>query len=366
MTNKHILIFAPLKVFPVEMANQQDIYFRIKIFLELGYKVTLIEYKENLEETVVEDDVNVIKVAKTNNFKADKDKIINLCKELNPDIFWFEYLKSMKVAREISSSFPKKKIYFRNHNLESAHYYEKALYSIFKDGNLKIILIFFYTYFKIKKMEKEMAKISDQIFFISKLDQNLFEKKYFSNKATYLPFYKKYDFVYRNKNDLNLNIFYFGSNFNNSVNLSGLLFIYNKLIPKLKKEKIKFHILGRNCPQHFKAENLSPTGFIDDIDTFLDKMDISIIPVKIGYGMKIKAYESLKRGFPTIVSKRVHDVFGGEDNKHYLVAEKPEQWIKKIMLLKDNNFRKQLSLGASKFMKDNFNINVIKDALKDL
>jgi hypothetical protein len=82
--------------------------------------------------------------------------------------------------------------------------------------------------------------------------------------------------------------------------------------------------------------------------------------------MKIKTYESLRRGFPTIVSPRVHDVFRGVPGRDYLVCDTPESYAKAFRELKEKNFRARLGGNARRFMEKNFRREDILSILRSL
>jgi len=383
MVNKKvkIIVFSPINVFPPIQGNQQDIFNRIKIFQEIGYEVVLIQFSEKRNENRPEiKNLKIINIEKERinkrfayyrargleteeNFK----KVIKIIKTEKPDLLWFEYFVFAKMAEKIKGLYPEIKTYFRSHNYEFGHALEKWLDNFKRNKHIFSIPSFLLNLRHIKTYEKIMFKVSDRVFDISRLDVEKHKKKYRVRNVYYLPFFKEYTWKYKAKeNKDKLKLFYFGSDFRNNVNLSGLEFIYKKIIPTLNNNKIYFHILGKNYPMNIKHSQIKFEGFIDNLDSFLENMDVSVVPIKIGYGMKIKAYESLKRGFPTIVSKRVDEVFGGRAGKDYFVARNLQDWKNYIALLFDKNQRIQVSKSCIEFMQKEFSKDKIISLLKQI
>jgi glycosyltransferase involved in cell wall biosynthesis len=83
-------------------------------------------------------------------------------------------------------------------------------------------------------------------------------------------------------------------------------------------------------------------------------MDVAIVPVFYGMGFKVKAYESLQRGFPLVASQRALSNFDGVDSEDYLMAQKPEEFVEKLVLLRDAGLREKLGNNASKLVARDF------------
>lgn len=377
-----IIIFCPLNIFPSKWGNQQDIWNRIKIFQEIGYEVLLIQFCEgkNYDVPSVAKDLRIINIEKQKNnkkfvyYKAkgieseeNFKKIIKIIGQEKPEILWFEYFSFAKLAKVIKNKYPELKIYFRSHNYELGHTFEKWIDNLRRCKNISSIFGFLLNALQVIRYENLMFKYSDKVFAISKLGIEKYKKRYKNNNLYYLPFFNNYRFDYKLKPDKDgLDIFYLGGDFKNNVNLSGLEFIYKKIIPSLENNKVFFHILGERYPPEIKNPQIKFHGFVEDLEAFLEDMDVSIVPVEIGYGMKIKVYESLKRGFPTILSKRAHRVFGGQDGEDYFVATNPKEWVDCINLFLDKDLRDKVSKNCKRFMQEEFSKEKIISLLKQL
>jgi glycosyltransferase involved in cell wall biosynthesis len=95
-------------------------------------------------------------------------------------------------------------------------------------------------------------------------------------------------------------------------------------------------------------------------------MDVAIVPVFYGMGFKVKAYESLQRGFPLVASQRALSNFDGVDGEDYLIAQKPEEFVEKLILLKDENIREKLGNNASKLVTRDFSKAEVMRQLRNI
>lgn len=76
--------------------------------------------------------------------------------------------------------------------------------------------------------------------------------------------------------------------------------IIDNILPQLKKQSIDFEIIiaGKGLNEQLKAiindtDNIHYTGFVDDLDEFLNACDIMLNPMNKGGGIKTKAVEAI-------------------------------------------------------------------------
>lgn len=376
-TNSTIFIFTPFDVYaPGNMGNQQDVANRTSLFCELGADIALIQLVSSKKDFCIVKDNQYIKSIKIfgdfeKNHHAKQKAIkeaIAMIANSETAILLFEYYKLVWLALAVREIFPSHKIYFRSHNYETGHRIEKNVYALKRDWRQIIKLPFVIRgVLSIRQQEKLMFAIADKVFSISFLDIKKYQEKSSIKNIVYLPFFKEYHAEYQTKKYVHpLRVLYLGSDLSNVVNRSGVEYIYEKIIPRVKNKDIFFHILGKNYPPAMRHPQIRFEGFIEDVlfESFLHTMDVAVVPVDIGYGMKIKAYEVLKRGFPTILSQRCHEIFGGMDKKDYFVAQKPQEWAHYTELLCDERTREEMSANAREFMQNRFNKEYVLQTLQ--
>jgi glycosyltransferase involved in cell wall biosynthesis len=75
----------------------------------------------------------------------------------------------------------------------------------------------------------------------------------------------------------------------------------------INNNKINLVICGSNIERlsliNFKNINVNLLGFVDDLDSFFNSIDLLIIPLEKGAGVKIKVLQSLIYGVPCIGTK---------------------------------------------------------------
>lgn len=393
---KQIYVVVPLYTFPPVAANQQDIVGRIKLFQELGYQVTIFPFPlPDQKFDIPTDEKNYgVKIEQLERkkdlslgeyrlhrlwYKSSElinqesiDKLNRLVQQNKPDVLWFEYSALSPLAHAISKTY-QGQIFFRYHNHELKHYLEKQYINL-KDNpryGLSIVITTIPNIIGIFSCERLMFRVTKKVGFISTEDMRYFKRR---KNIDFLPYFPLNETERHSTNSGKdtIDVFYFGSDLENNVNKSGLDFIVKKIIPCLKERGVNFitfHILGKNPPEEYKSLNipyLKLHGFVENLDKFLKDMDIAIVPVFYGMGFKVKAYESLQRGFPLVASQRALSNFNGVDGEDYLIAQKPEEFVEKLILLKDKDIRERLGSNASRLIERDFSKEKVIYQLKKI
>ena len=222
-------------------------------------------------------------------------------------------------------------------------------------------------------VERMMLNKADKVACISREDQESYRKYFRSKNVFYLPFFSPDRItMHEVKNKSVLDVFYMGSDLRNNVNRHGALYIINKIMPVVQRKssnKFVFHILGKHGIEQlspYASETIKIHDYVDDLNAFLAKMDIALIPVFYGSGFKVKTYECLQRGFPTIGSSRSLRDFNGIEGEHFLTANTPNEFAKELIKLLDADVRLKLSLNAQKLIKKKFNKEYVKNQLEKI
>lgn len=101
------------------------------------------------------------------------------------------------------------------------------------------------------------------------------------------------------------------------------------------------------------------TGFVDDVRACMNGAAVSVIPMRIAGGTRLKVYESMAMG-PVVVSTQIGveglPVTGGT---HCEIADEPSRFAKAVVgLLRDRAHRERMSREARDFVQRNFGYRV--------
>jgi hypothetical protein len=366
MSTKKIFILSPIPIFPAIAANQKDILGHVLLFKELGERYptdfdlnrqNALKYGINIEFLKRKRELDNIytywyQVGPLVNVQAIRT-IQSYIESEKPDIILCEYTRFAYLFSLLKIG--DAKILFRVHNFEILHNYDKTKINA-GDGLynwLKMTKRGWRRWLSILFSERLMLKLSDKILCISWGDFQLYKKIFKAMKVVYFPPYLGDLKEVSVKDKEVLDVFYMGSDFSNNLNRSGAEYLIQNIIPRVNKafpENFRFHIIGKGSKSLYgqtKITNLIVHDFIDDIESFYNDMDIACIPVKEGRGCKIKMFEALAKGLPTIGFKRT---FSGIQfvRNCFICAENDKEYEKAFEKLLSLKFRQTLSRNAKK------------------
>ena len=140
--------------------------------------------------------------------------------------------------------------------------------------------------------------------------------------------------------------------------------------PLVDKENTKFYIVGANPSKkilNLKSENIIVTGFVEDPNEYFEIMDLSVTPLLLGAGIKIKVLESLAAKIAVITTNVGAEGIGIINSEHAYVTDDNKEFAKKINLLKlDKNNRNYIEEKGYELIKNKYSLENNRTVLKDI
>ncbi|GAB4518164.1 MAG: glycosyltransferase [Parvularculaceae bacterium] len=124
-------------------------------------------------------------------------------------------------------------------------------------------------------------------------------------------------------------------------------------------------VVGRNPPERLvalarsRAPGVTFTGFVDDVRPYAREASVYIIPLRVGGGTRIKAFEAMAMG-PAIVSTSIGcEGLPAQAGEHYLCADAASDFAAAVLrLFDDKALRRRLSENARSFVEKNYRAEV--------
>jgi glycosyltransferase involved in cell wall biosynthesis len=107
------------------------------------------------------------------------------------------------------------------------------------------------------------------------------------------------------------------------------------------------------------------TGFVDDVRSHVRGAAVSVIPLRIGGGTRLKVFESMAMG-PAVVSTTIGvEGLPVESGRHCLIADDAAAFADAtVSLLRDDERRNQISREARAYVEANFGFGVAAQAFE--
>jgi len=145
-------------------------------------------------------------------------------------------------------------------------------------------------------------------------------------------------------------------------NIDGVLWFAREILPHVQKAipTIGFMIVGSNPAPEIKAlaattENITVTGFVDDIRGYILGADICVVPLLIARGIQNKVLEAMALGRPVIATPQAMEGIAARPGRDVLVAGDPAAFASAVIdLLGDTARRQNLGRNARLCMEKKY------------
>ena len=143
-------------------------------------------------------------------------------------------------------------------------------------------------------------------------------------------------------------------------NINGLDWFLEKIFPELG-DNINLIIAGRNTPKrYFKLQNknIKVLGEIDNVEAFYNKVDVVIVPLLSGSGMRIKVIEAMAYKKPIISTSIGAEGINYRNNENIIIQDEENGFLNAITdLIKDRDKADKIAQKGLEHVHANFDNN---------
>jgi glycosyltransferase involved in cell wall biosynthesis len=144
-------------------------------------------------------------------------------------------------------------------------------------------------------------------------------------------------------------------------NEDAILYFLNEMFPAIRaaEPNVTCTFVGRNPTERLKAAadaaGVTLTGTVDDVRPYVRKSAVFIVPLRIGSGTRLKIFEALAMGKAVVSTTVGAEGLGLEDNKHFLQADSPNDFVHAVVsLMRDPARRELLGRTARKLVETHY------------
>lgn len=158
-------------------------------------------------------------------------------------------------------------------------------------------------------------------------------------------------------------------------NIEGLEWFLRDSWPKIAEAcpGASLKVIGRNPDEGLvqaasrAGANWDFTGFVDDVRPHIHGGDLSIIPLRIGGGTRLKAYEAMALGSPLISTTLGVEGLPIDGGTHCVMADSAEAFADAcIDLLRDGERRLGIRSAARQVVVDRFSSKKVADVFEEI
>jgi len=130
----------------------------------------------------------------------------------------------------------------------------------------------------------------------------------------------------------------FVGGFQHAPNVDAVIYFVTEIMPLLRKRLpgVRFYAVGSKVPVEIQAlasQDVIIAGFIEDLNSLLDKMRISVAPLRYGAGIKGKIGTAMAVGLPVVATMLAAEGMSLSDGENIMVVETPEQFADAVVNL---------------------------------
>ena len=212
---------------------------------------------------------------------------------------------------------------------------------------------------KMVRFERQACARFDGIVAVSELDRTILERDFGARNVTAIPTGVDTEYFRPSPEPTDENSLVFTGAMDWLPNEDGIIFFAEEVLPHLRAlvPSVRLTVVGRN-PSRRLAERLRAhpeihaLGRVEDIRPHVARNALFVIPLRIGGGTRIKAYEAMAMG-KAVVSTRVGiEGLPVTDGDNVVLADAPEDFAVAVArLLKDTAERERIARNARAYVE---------------
>jgi len=268
----------------------------------------------------------------------------------NPDVAVFDFPHSAVLATQRIES---PSVLF-THNIESEIF--RRHLEVAASPAMK--MIWRSQYRKMSRFEKRTLKRFDTVIAVSDRDCTFFERQWDIEQCRSIPTGVDTEFFTYVAPAEEPQVVFCGS-MDWMANIDAIEFFHDRIWPLIRADvpKARMRVIGRSPPDNLvrrigsKSADWQFTGYVDDVRDHVCGAAAFVIPLRVGGGTRIKAFEAMAMGTPVVSTTIGVEGLPIVDGQHYLNADEPAEFARSIVsLLEDRSRRLRISEAARDFV----------------
>lgn len=216
---------------------------------------------------------------------------------------------------------------------------------------------------KMRRFEREACRRFDAVVAVSREDREVLEREYGLNEVTDVPTGVDTDFFRpRPGASPRPNSLVFTGSMDWLPNEDAMRYFTDEIMPLVEREVpgVTLTVVGRNpSPGLVELGRRNPrvvvTGRVEDVRPYMEGAAAYVIPLRIGGGTRLKAYEAMAMEVPMVSTAVGVEGLPVRDGEELLVADTPEDFARAVVrVLRDGEFARNLSGRAATNVRANF------------
>ncbi len=162
----------------------------------------------------------------------------------------------------------------------------------------------------------------------------------------------------------------FTGSFRYFANHDAMTWFVQEVYPRIRARvpEVRLTITGDHANSPLPpADNITLTGFVDDVRPLIASASISLVPIRVGGGTRLKILEAMALGTPVVTTSKGAEGLDVKHGEHLLVADRPEAFAEAVIrLLGDAALRQSLVNQAHQLVRERYDWAAVMPDFLDL
>lgn len=147
----------------------------------------------------------------------------------------------------------------------------------------------------------------------------------------------------------------FVGGYQHTPNIDAVKYFAHEIMPLLRARipRVKFYVVGSKPPAEIKAlasDDIIITGFVEDLTPLLNKVRVSVAPLRYGAGIKGKIGTAMAAGLPVVATVTAAEGMSLTDEENVLIAKDENEFAEAVCrLYSDESLWKHISQQSLSF-----------------
>jgi glycosyltransferase involved in cell wall biosynthesis len=145
-------------------------------------------------------------------------------------------------------------------------------------------------------------------------------------------------------------------------NIDGVRWFVSEVLPLVQQEepRVRLTVVGRDPVAavrelHAPEQGIVVTGTVPDVRPYLEQAAVFVVPLRVGGGTRLKLYEGLATGIPTVSTTIGAEGLPLENGVHLHIADAPRAMADAILsLVRDTDGAARMGAAAARYVRGAF------------
>ena len=213
---------------------------------------------------------------------------------------------------------------------------------------------------RMREWEQDICRSVSQVIAVSEIDEAIFRERFGVERTGWVPTGVDVEYFRSPENSARTNELVFVGSMDWMPNIDGIEWFLSEVFPLIRARKpdCRLAIVGRNPPASLAQGGdraVTITGTVPDVRPYLWKSAVSIVPLRIGGGTRLKIFEAMAAGTPVISTSIGAEGLPAVDGDTILIADTAQEFAERCLrLLNDPSERATISSRALRLIRSRF------------